>query len=392
MRQSSCWLKSKHEADGKRLGARGLVLIAPRSMPLAPGSLLWLVQEDMMNRKHVIGVDIGGTKIATGLVAPGAEVVERIVLPTRADQSGEIVLQQIFKTIDTMIEAAKRRSDEIAAIGIVAPGPLSPGTGELFYAPNIPNLRNIPIAGLVRDRYHLPCLIENDANAAGLAEALFGAGIGYKYVFYVTVSTGIGTGVVIDGHIYSGKNGMAAEAGHVTIDYQGPVCNCGQRGCIEAFASGTAITRRTKEKLIADRGLRIAESAGESAIQCQAKPVWRTHSAILGLVDGDVDKITPIIVAQAAREGDQLAQRIIIETGEYLSIWLGGMINSFDPDIIVIGGGISLIGDLLFNVVREQTPKHSIIPKAADVLIVPAKLQKDVGILGAAALFASMRQ
>jgi glucokinase len=376
-----------------------------------------------MNEKHIIGVDIGGTKIAAGLVAisepgsrpsplesqasvpplgplpnieprrpnrPTARVIERIILPTHADEPGQVVLGQIYKAIDSLLQRGSRsptseigpgsdfelRASDFAleGIGIVAPGPIEPQRGEIIYAPNIPSLRNIPLAHIVKERYGLPSLAENDANAAGLAEALFGAGVGHRYVFYVTVSTGIGTGLVIDGQIYGGKDGMAVEAGHVTIDHHGPVCNCGRRGCIEAFASGTAITRRTREKLM--------------RVPC---PEMRTGvdstSRILELADGSLDKITPIIVSRAAREGDQLARDIIVETARHLSVWLGGMINIFDPNIIVIGGGVSLIGDMLFDVIRKETPKHSIIPKAADVLIVPAKLENDVGILGAAALF-----
>jgi len=326
---------------------------------------------------YIIGVDIGGTKIAAGLVS-AHQVLERVVLPTLADQNAGVVVAQVFKSIDHVLEKSGRKVEEISGIGIVAPGPLNPRTGELIYAPNIPSLINIPIATLVSERYHLPTLVENDANAAGLAEALFGAAVGFRYVFYVTVSTGIGTGVIIDGQIYSGKNGMGAEAGHVTIDYQGPLCSCGQRGCIEVFASGKAIVRRTREKL--------ESQIGES----NNRPV--ATSKILDLVSGNLHQITPAVVAEAARSGDLTAQEIIHETATYLSIWLGGMINIFDPEIIVIGGGVSSMGDLLFDVIRELTPKHSILPKAHEVIITPAKLRDDVGILGAATLFATMKE
>ncbi|GBC78430.1 Glucokinase [bacterium HR08] len=320
----------------------------------------------MNDEREVIGVDIGGTKIATGLVRR-TRVVERVVLPTLADRSQEDVLRQIFTSVDLVLERAGRRVEDIGGIGVVAPGPLDPRTGELLYSPNIPALRNVPLARLMRERYGRSVLVENDANAAGLAEALFGAGAGYEYVFYVTVSTGIGTGVILRRKIYGGRTGMAVEAGHVTIDHEGPLCNCGHRGCIEAFASGTAIARRAQEKLRAAR----------------------ERSQILELVAGEIEAITPIVVGEAARRGDPLALEIVEETARFLSIWLGGMINVFDPDIIILGGGVSQWGDLLFPRLRQLTPTYSILPRAAEIAIVPAHLKADVGILGAAALFAT---
>jgi glucokinase len=320
----------------------------------------------MTEEREVIGVDIGGTKIATGLVR-GARVLERIILPTLADRTAADVLHQVFTSVDLILERTGRHTTDIHGIGVVAPGPLDPTKGELLYSPNIPALRNVPIARLMRERYGRPILVENDANAAGLAEALFGAGRGYHHVFYVTVSTGIGTGVIVGGKIYGGRTGMAVEAGHVTLDYDGPLCNCGHRGCIEAFASGPAIARRAKEKVRTAKG--------------------RSH--ILDLVAGDTDAITPIVIGEAARQGDPLAVEIIEETARFLSIWLGGMINVFDPDIIILGGGVSQWGELLFPRLRELTPTYSILPRATDVTIVPARLEADVGILGAAALFVS---
>jgi len=320
----------------------------------------------MSDERAIIGIDIGGTKIATGVVR-GTRVLERVLLPTPADRPKEEVLHQVFASVDLVLERTGYHIEEIEGIGVVAPGPLDPRMGTLLYSPNIPALRDIPIARLMRERYGRPVLVENDANAAGLAEALFGAGTGYAHVFYVTVSTGIGTGVILGGKIYGGRTGMAVEAGHVTIDYEGPLCNCGHRGCIEAFASGTAITRRTKEKLR------------------QAT----TPSHLLDLVAGDLEAITPIVVGEAARRGDPLALEIVEETARFLSIWLGGMINVFDPDIIILGGGVSQWGDLLFPRLRQLTPTYSILPRAAEVAIVPARLEADVGILGAAALFAA---
>ncbi len=318
----------------------------------------------MSQHREIVGVDIGGTKIATGLVR-GAQVCERIILPTPASQ--EEVLTQIFASVDRVLERAGCSAEDLEGIGVVAPGPLDPHTGEVLQSPNLPALKNVPLGRLMHERYGRPVRVENDANAAGLAEALFGAGVGYERVFYVTVSTGIGTGVVLGGKIYGGRTGMAVEAGHVTIDYEGPRCNCGLRGCIEAFASGTAIARRAREKL---------QTSGKSSLLPE-------------LVAGDLEALTPIVIGEAARRGDSLAREIVEETVRFLSIWLGGMINVFDPDIIILGGGVSQWDELLFPRLRQLTPTYSILPRASEVAIVPARLQADVGILGAAALFAS---
>jgi glucokinase len=317
-----------------------------------------------MKDGYFIGVDIGGTKIATGLVTGDAQVIERSVLPTPRETNVDLVVSQVYRSIDHTLEKSNLAPSQLAGIGVVAPGPLNPRTGVLLYAPNIPSFKNVPIRKMVQDRYGVPTRVENDANAAGLAEALFGAGVGYKYVLYVTVSTGIGTGVILDQRIYHGKNGAAAEGGHITINYQGPVCSCGLRGCIEAYASGTAMARRARERLSSTS----------------------VPSKIRSLVANRLEQVTPIVIAQAAQSGDELALALIRETGEYLGIWLGSMISLFDPDIIIIGGGLSALDESLFASMRETIPKHTINPFPKEIPIVSAQLQRDVGILGAAAL------
>lgn len=314
---------------------------------------------------YIIGIDIGGTKIATGLVNCEFHVVERTILPTPRDARAERVLEQIYRSVDAILQKSNITRSDITGIGVVAPGPLNPDAGVVISAPNIPAFKDIPIVERLQGRFGFPTRLENDANAAGLAEALFGSGVGCDHVFYTTVSTGIGTGIVINRRIYHGKNGTAAEGGHVTIDFRGPVCSCGRRGCIEAYASGPALARRAKERLTSCEG----------------------RSRILDLVDGDLERVTPVEISRAAEEGDPLAIELISETGEYLAIWLGGMVSLLDPDIVVIGGGLSLMGERLFSAIRERLPTYSINPFAKDVPVVPARLQRDVGILGAAALF-----
>jgi len=299
----------------------------------------------------VLGIDIGGTKIAAGMVEKGGHLLASVVAPTRAANGYEVSIAQLYTAIDQLIR------EEISAIGICAPGPLNPKTGVVINPPNLPGWRDVPLAELVERRYKIRCRVENDANAAGLAEALMGAGRGFGTVFYATLSTGVGAGIIINGKIYHGKNGAAAEGGHVTIDYRSEaVCNCGSRGCIEVLASGTAMTRRAS-------GL-----------------IGEYPASVLG-----AEPVTAEAIGRAAAAGDPLGLRILEETAEMLGAWLGSMISLLDPDVIVIGGGVAQIGEPLFSRLRRITPGRTINQFASETPIVPAQLGSDAGIIGAAA-------
>src|SRR3984957_18059163 len=192
---------------------------------------------------YVIGVDIGGTKVAAGLVNAAGEITHQMRTPMAAhDTVGG--LAAVIRAINSVRCASKTDAEKISGIGICAPGPLDPRTGIVINPPNLPGWRNFPLADLVLKAYGQPVRVDNDGNAAALAEALWGAGRGYHNVFCATIGTGIGTGIVFDGRIYHGRTGAAAEGGHTTIDYHGPRCGCGKLGCIEALASGPAIARR----------------------------------------------------------------------------------------------------------------------------------------------------
>ncbi len=287
----------------------------------------------------VLGIDVGGTKIAAGLVNERAEILASAVVPTRAGEGYAVSLGQLYAAIRACLRG------EVSAIGICAPGPLNPKTGVVLNPPNLPGWRDVPLAELVAREFSRPCRVENDANAAGLAETRFGAARGCASVFYVTLSTGIGTGIILDGRIYHGKNGQAGEGGHVTIDYLSPTrCNCGLAGCIEALASGTAMARRG---------------------------------------------MAPEAIAAAVEAGDPRAVQILEETAHMLAAWLGGMISLLDPEIVVIGGGVSQIGEPLFARLRRMAPARSINPFASSTPIVPAQLGANAGILGAAAVVLS---
>jgi glucokinase len=282
----------------------------------------------------VLGIDIGATKIAAGQVDETARVAAPSIVPTRAAEGVDVSLAQVWLAIEQSL------ARNVAAIGICAPGPLNPKTGVLLNPPNLPGWRNVPLARMVEERYGLRCRVENDANAAGLAEARFGAARGYSSVFYATLSTGIGAGIILDGRIYHGKNGAAAEGGHISIDYKnGPLCNCGVPGCIEAIASGTAL-----------------QKAGRS----------------------------PEELARAIQAKDPEALRVLDDLCVALSAWLGGVISLLDPEIIVLGGGLTNFGAPLFERLRAETPRRTINQFAGSTPIVPAALREHTGIVGAA--------
>jgi glucokinase len=267
----------------------------------------------------VLGVDIGGTKIATGLVNERAEVSRTRSVPTLANQGYDVSIRQVWGAIEASI------TGDVSAIGICAPGPLNPKTGVILNPPNLPGWTNVALQEMAAARFGLRVRVENDCNAAGLAEARFGAAKGCSSVFYAAIGTGIGSGIILDGKIYHGKNGAAAEGGHVSIDYQsGTVCRCGSRGCIEALASG-----------------HVLERIGEYDLN---------------------------------------------EISLQLGAWLGSVVSLLDPDIIVIGGGVSRIGEPLFERLRAIVPGRTINPHACELPIVPAKFGAEAGIVGAAAV------
>lgn len=318
-------------------------------------------------QKLTLGIDIGGTKIAGGLVTRKGRLTRSLVVPTLAEKGRTTSLAQVFKLIERLIRLARGKQN-LRGIGICSPGPLNPATGVVINPPNLPGWHNVPLARLVQKRFGLPVMVEKDANGAGLAETLIGAAVGCRNVFYVTVSTGIGTGIIIDRKIYHGKNGVAGEGGHVLIDYHSPfLCGCGTRGCIEALASGPGMARRARILLEQEPG---------------------TPSLLRTLTRGDLSRITPKMIADAALRRDRVARLILDETGFYLGVWLGGIVSLLDPEAIVIGGGVAQIGKPLFDRIRRTIPQYTIHrPFIAALPIRPAKLQKNVGVYGAASLF-----
>jgi glucokinase len=312
----------------------------------------------------VVGVDIGGTKVAAGLVDSQGEIHERTRVPMVASGSPKEGLAAVTAAIDALLSSRRDARDDMRAIGICAPGPLDPRTGVVLNPPNVPCWRNFPLASEVARIYGVPVKIDNDANAAAVAETQWGAGRGFKNIFYATIGTGIGTGIILDGHIYHGRTGAAGEGGHVSIDYRGPLCHCGKPGCIEIFASGPAIARRARAKLEASR----------------------SSSAMLDLAKGNLAAITTEVVGRAYAAGDAVAQEVMVETAELLSIWLSNMIDLLDPEAIIFGGGVTPMLRPLFDLMSQRIQRLCVNPRSHEVPLLTARYGADSGVAGGAAL------
>ena len=310
-----------------------------------------------------LGVDIGGTKVAVGLVNREGKILSQGRQPMIANGTPEAALQAVSGAIDSLISTSI--GDGIQSIGICAPGPLDPETGLVLNPPNLPCWRNFPLGEKIAALYRVPVHVDNDANAAALAETRWGAARGFRYVFYATIGTGIGTGIVLDGQIYHGNTGSAGEGGHVSIDYRGPLCSCGKRGCIEVLAAGPAIGARARAKL-------SAESA--------------KHSAILDLAKGSAAAVTSETVGQAYSAGDSLAREILLETVEVLTPWLGNIVDLLDPDVLVVGGGVAAMLKPFFDEIKTRLPSCCVNPHSAAIPLLMAHYGADAGIAGGAAL------
>lgn len=316
-----------------------------------------------MNTPPVLGVDIGGTKVAVGIVDSNGNILARGRKPMVADGSAEAGLDAVISAIDSLLATPEGR--DVRSIGICAPGPLDPRAGVVVNPPNLPCWRNFPLAHRIKAKYQIPVKLDNDGNAAALAEARWGAAQGFQYVFYGTIGTGIGAGFVFDGAIYHGKTGSAVEGGHMTIDYRGPRCNCGKLGCIEILAAGPAIGVRARAKL-----------------SDQQTP----HSAILDLAHGDIHSVTSELVGKAFAAGDQVARQILQETVDLLAVWLGNIVDLLDPDVLVIGGGVAAMLKPFFEDIKRQLPRWAVNPFVSEIPLLMAHYGADAGIAGGAAL------
>lgn len=309
----------------------------------------------------VLAVDLGGTKIAAALISPQNRVIDRAHSPTLAAEGLQAVTERIFSTIDRLLSQANTTPPQLYGIAVAAAGAIDIGKGLVTSSPNLPGWLDVPLRDMVKKRYGVATCLLNDASAAALAEHRLGAGKGTSNLIYLTVSTGIGGGIIINGQLYSGTSGAAGEIGHMTIEAEGPECRCGNRGCLEVMASGRAVAAEAKRRI-----------------------KWGEKSRLIGIVSGDLEAITAEKVAQAARDGDKLAVEVIHRAAGYLGVGMVNLVNIFNPDMIVVGGGLSKMGELLLKLAREAVKQRAFPLSAKAVRIVSAGLGDDAGVLGAA--------
>ena len=320
--------------------------------------------------RHIVGVDLGGTNIAVGTVAEdGSALLGHVVRDTPVAAGPDAVVGEIVRLIQESVAAARKAAPgiDVAGVGVGAPGPLHRAQGIVRLAPNL-GWVDMPLRDRVAAGSGFPTTLDNDANCATLGEWWLGAAKGARIVVGITIGTGVGGGVVIDGELFHGASDVAGEIGHTSIDSTGRRCKCGNYGCLEAYASGPAIVARAIEEV----------ESGEP-------------STLRDLVKGNLKAITAPLVYQAAHDGDPLARQVVRETARFLGTGIANIVNILNPDVVVVSGGVTLAGDQLFDPIRREVIRRAFKPAVEVCRIVPGTLTGTAGIYGAVAAFKSQR-
>ena len=310
----------------------------------------------------VLAIDIGGTKMMAAVVSNEGRIRVSDVCPTRPNEGVSGVVGRLFTLIDELLNQDITEIREYGGIGIACAGGVDTTRGLITQSPNLPDWKNIPLAKMIGEKYKKDTYLVNDASAAALGEHRFGAGMGVSNLVMVTLGTGIGGGIVINNELYLGVRGSAGEIGHMIIDINGPACACGSNGCLESFTSGTAIARNAVNRI----------KLGE-------------ESALVDMVGGKIEAITAETVGEAAREEDTLALDILSRAAYYLGIGLVNLVNIFNPEMIVLGGGMTDILEFLMEPARRVVDARAFRIAAETVELAEAQLGNDAGVYGAAA-------
>lgn len=307
-----------------------------------------------------LGIDLGGTNIATGVVDENYKIIGRGKIKTGAGRSADEVADDMAKAVDMAIKDAGIDPNKIVSMGIGSPGAIDPETGIVLRAENL-DFDNVPLCQMLKDRTGYDFYIENDANAAAYGELIAGVGKGKKHMIAVTLGTGVGGGIIIDGKIYSGSQHAGGELGHTVIVHDGEKCSCGSNGCWEAYASASALIRQTKFAMI------------------------RNKDSVMWDIAGTLENVNGITAFDAMRKGDKAGTEVVNKYIEYIGVGIFNMINIFQPEVICIGGGISKEGDTLLNPIKKYVAENCFTGgRGTEIKI--AELGNDAGIIGAAFL------
>jgi glucokinase len=313
-------------------------------------------------KDYYLGLDLGGTKILTGLADSEGNIITRSRRDTEAELGEDKIIENMIATIEDVLEKSGVKREQIITLGIGSPGPLDSKKGIIIENANLP-WKNVALVEKIESALGIKTLLQNDANAAALGEKWFGAGKNVDNMVYITISTGIGGGAIIERELFTGVNDNACEIGHTVIDPNGPLCGCGNHGCLEAFSSGTSIGKRAKE----------AAAAGKS-------------KEMLELADNIVDDIDAVICAQAAYQGDQVAKDIFKNAGYHLGIGLGNIVNTFNTEMIILGGGVMKAADLFLDEAIKTMEDIALAGSLEMVTVKEAELGSDIGLKGAIAV------
>jgi len=312
-------------------------------------------------------VDLGGTNIKFGIVSEKGEILYKGMFSAQANLGRDAILNNINKAIEQSFVFARRKKIKIKGIGVGSPGTVNLNTGKIEGScPNLPQMVNVNLKRRLSKSFKLPIYVDNDANVMALAEFKFGAAKGYKDVFCLTLGTGIGGGIILDGKLFHGSNFAAAEFGHMTICYNGRKCNCGGIGCLEMYASAPAMVKDAKRLLKRYR-----------------------KSIIHKLIKRNLDKLTTEVIFQAERKGDVLASDVINQACTYLGTGIASAVNLLNPQVVVIGGGVSQGGMSFIRRIEEEVKKRAFPSATKSLKVVKAKLGNDAGFIGAAILCSS---
>ncbi|NLM52298.1 MAG: ROK family protein [Firmicutes bacterium] len=312
-----------------------------------------------MQEKLLAAVDLGGTKILTIIADLNGKILVRKLLPTPPQTDAAGLLHVLESAITQTLAAINKSIIHLAAVGLCVPGFFDIKERVVLKLPNIPLVKNFPLESALAQRLGVPVLVENDANAAAVGEARQGAAKGHRDLIYITVSTGIGAGLILNGELYRGSRGFAGEFGHLEVKSEGPLCGCGKRGCLEAVASGTAIARRANEALRKNGETKLSQ--------------WAVQNN---------GKVTAEHVFLAAKAKDPTAIAIIEEAVFYLGISISNLINLLNPSLVVLGGGVTNAGDVFFAPLQKIVAKNTVKYANQDVKIVPAALGSEAGAIG----------
>jgi glucokinase len=313
------------------------------------------------NLTPVLAIDLGGTNIKSAILLPHGKIIYFRSYPTQADKGPQKVVMGIVSAIKDSLMRTELEINELCGIAIAAAGILDVKNGVVTSSPNLPGWHNVPLRDMLATKLGVDIHLINDASAAALGEHRFGAGCGADNLVYLTVSTGIGGGIIIDGKLYVGTDGCAGEIGHMVVEADGPQCNCGNFGCLEVMASGTAIANEAKRRIGQGETSRITEFSS-----------------------GGLNSITAETVALAAKQGDSLACGVVNRAAYYLGVGLANIVNIFNPEAIIIGGGVSKMGNILLRPARKVVKQRAFRLPVRTVRIVRSRLGDKAGTIGSA--------